>query len=135
MSPEPTTSDVTPEELVGSPATGVKATNKADEIIEAEADCVIYMAAEPNSNPAGEGTEAWRSVDVMCRLLASGKNVVSTGISGLINPSIFGEEVLEEASRCCSAGRSTFLARESNRGSCVTLLRSLLQACPAIFDP
>ena len=95
-------------ELVGSPATGVKATNKADEIIEAEADCVIYMAAEPNSNPAREGTEAWRSVDVMCRLLASGKNVVSTGISGLINPSIFGEEVFKRLRAAALQGEATF---------------------------
>jgi hypothetical protein len=77
-------------DLVGSAAKGVKATVNASEIVEAEADCVIYMAAEPNSNPAIEGTEAWQSVDMICQLLASGKNVISTGISGLINPRIFG---------------------------------------------
>ena len=95
-------------DLVGSPATGVTATNNADEIIEAKADVVIYMAAEPNSNPAIEGTEAWRSVDVMCRLLASGKNVISTGISALINPSIFGEQVFNRLNDAALQGDATF---------------------------
>jgi 4-hydroxy-tetrahydrodipicolinate reductase len=66
------------------------------------------MAAEPNSNPAIEGTEAWQSVDTICQLLASGKNVISTGISGLINPKIFGEEVFDRLNAAATKGESTF---------------------------
>ena len=95
-------------ELVGSPSTGVKATNKSDEIIEAEADCVIYMAAEPNSNPGqGRNGSLAQCRRHVCRLsTASGKNVVSTGISGLINPSIFGEEVFKRLRCRALQGRS-----------------------------
>jgi hypothetical protein len=95
-------------DLVGNGATGVKATASVSDIIEVEADCVVYMAAEPNSNPAVEGTEAWQSVDTICRLLASGKNVISTGISGLINPEIFGGQVFNRLSAAASKGNSTF---------------------------
>jgi hypothetical protein len=95
-------------ELAGTRASGVRATGSAEEILQVEADCVIYMAAEPSSNPAIEGTEAWQSVDTICRLLASGKNVVSTGISGLINPKIFGENVFDKLSSAALRGGSTF---------------------------
>ena len=95
-------------DLVGGVATGVKATHNAEEVLQTEGDCVVYMAAEPNSNPAREGTEAWQSVDMICQLLASGKNVVSTGISGLIEPRIFGDEVFDRLSAAATKGGSTF---------------------------
>jgi 2,4-diaminopentanoate dehydrogenase len=95
-------------DLAGLGVTGVKATRNTEQILLVEADCVVYMPAEPNSNPAVEGTEAWQSVNTICQLLASGKNVVSTGISGLINPHIFGEEVFDRLSAAASSGKSTF---------------------------
>lgn len=52
-------------ELCGLPATGVKATNSAEELIALDADCVLYMR---------QGTD----FDEVCALLASGKNVVTT---------------------------------------------------------
>jgi hypothetical protein len=52
-------------ELCGLPATGVTATRDVDEIVALRADCVLYM---PRVFDAGE----------VCRLLASGANVVST---------------------------------------------------------
>ncbi len=87
---------------------GIKATLDDQEILQAEADCVIYMAAEPNSNPAVEDSEAWQSVDMICRLLASGKNVISTGISGLIHPRVFGAPVFKRLDAAASQGKSTF---------------------------
>jgi len=95
-------------DLVGLSATGVRATCNDEEILRGEGDCVVYMAAEPNSNPAIEGTEAWQSVHTICQLLASGKNVISTGIAGLTNPKIFGEEVFDRLSAAAAAGESTF---------------------------
>ncbi len=52
-------------EFAGTAATGIKATNSADELIATEADCVLYMRA---------GTD----YDEVARLLASGKNIVTT---------------------------------------------------------
>jgi 2,4-diaminopentanoate dehydrogenase len=94
--------------LVGMGASGVVAPGDAEDIFRVEADCVIYMAAEPNSNPAIPGTEAWQSVETICQLLTSGKNVVSTGISGLTNPTIFGEMVFDRLSVAALKGGSTF---------------------------
>lgn len=51
--------------LCGRVATGVKATDDVDEILALGADCVLYM-------PQG------CDFDIVCRLLASGANVVST---------------------------------------------------------
>src|SRR5262245_28219221 len=50
--------------LFGLPTTGVTATVSADELIGTEADCVLYMPCIA-------------SLDDVCALLASGKNVVS----------------------------------------------------------
>ncbi|MET1755134.1 hypothetical protein ABVV53_06650 [Novosphingobium sp. RD2P27] len=51
-------------ELAGLPPTGVIATNNVEEIIAADADCVHFAAAAED-------------IDIVCRLLRSGKNVVS----------------------------------------------------------
>ena len=51
-------------DLVGLPKTGITATNDIDEIIATDADCVLFAALRPDN-------------DMMCRLLRSGKNVVS----------------------------------------------------------
>jgi hypothetical protein len=66
------------------------------------------MAAEPKGSPAVPGTDGWESVETICRLLASGKNVISTGISGLTNPRTFGEEVYERLVAAAAAGATTF---------------------------
>jgi hypothetical protein len=52
-------------ELAGLAANGVKATNSADELVAMDADCVLYMR---------QGTD----YDEVARLLASGKNIVTT---------------------------------------------------------
>lgn len=51
-------------ELVGLPPTGVIATNDVDKLIALEADCVFFAAIVKN-------------LDLYCRLLRSGKNVIS----------------------------------------------------------
>ena len=52
-------------ELCGLPPTGVVATHDIDEILALGADCVLYMPATCD-------------IDEVCRLLASGANVVTT---------------------------------------------------------
>ena len=54
-------------ELCGLGPTGVKATHSIDEIIALGADCVLYMQQGAN-------------IDDLCRLLASGANVVTTRV-------------------------------------------------------
>jgi hypothetical protein len=95
-------------ELAGLPAGGPTATNAVDEIVGLDADCVVYMAAEPSGSPNEPGTDGWHSVDTICRLLASGKNVVATGISGLTNPRAYGDDVHDRLRLAAESGAATF---------------------------
>jgi hypothetical protein len=95
-------------ELVGLDPVGVTATSSLDAVTALDADCVVYMAAEPTGSPATAGSDGWQSVETICRLLASGKNVISTGISGLTNPRIFGEDVAGRLADAAQRGSSTF---------------------------
>jgi hypothetical protein len=87
-------------ELCGLAPTGVIATSSSDEVLALPADCVLY-AAQGEANPM-------RAVDDICRLLASGKNVVSTAVTGLIYPKSLGEKVAARIEEACQAGRASF---------------------------
>lgn len=78
--------------LVGRPDVGITATTRVDDLLALEADCVAYMP---------------RNVDLddVCRILASGKNLVAT-------PFLFYAKALPAADRerveaACAAGRSS----------------------------
>ena len=87
-------------EICGIGDTGVTATTERDEVIGLDADCVLYM-------PQGE-MDPMGALDDICRLLASGKNVVSTAVTGLIYPASMGTHVVEKLDAACSAGGSSF---------------------------
>jgi 4-hydroxy-tetrahydrodipicolinate reductase len=95
-------------ELAGLAVDGPSATQDVDDLVAMAADCVVYMAAEPTGSPKEPGTDGCESVDTMCRLLASGKNVVATGISGLTNPRAFGNDVYNRLRRAAESGGTTF---------------------------
>jgi hypothetical protein len=95
-------------EIVNREPAGPRATNSLDEIVALDADCVIYMAAEPKGRITKVGSEAWQSVENVCRLLESGKNVVCVGISGLTNPLNYGPELFDRLSKSAERGKSTF---------------------------
>ncbi len=81
---------------------GVTATNDPGEIVAIDADCVLYMP-QGEMNPTG-------ALDDICRLLASGKNVVSTAVTGLIYPRSLGEKVVQRLESSCAEGQSSFHA-------------------------
>ncbi len=82
-------------DLVGLPKTGVLATDSAEAILAMEADCVLFspsMMTPP--------------IDMVCRLLASGKNVVSPA-----GPFLPNKWIPEDAARveaACKAGGTSF---------------------------
>ena len=86
--------------LCGIGAIGVIATASSDEVLALDADCVFY-AAQGEMNPIG-------AVDDICRLLESGKNVVSTAVTGLIYPKSLGPAVVERIEKACQAGNASF---------------------------
>lgn len=81
---------------------GVAATADPDEIVALDADCVLYMP-QGEMNPMG-------AVEDICRLLTSGKNVVSTAVTGLIYPLSMGQRVVDKLEAACAQGSSSFHA-------------------------
>lgn len=65
-------------ELCGIGPVGVKATTDAERILALDADCVSYAAAT-DFRPA-------EAIEDMCRILASGKNLVTSSFVPLIHP-------------------------------------------------
>jgi hypothetical protein len=89
-------------ELCGIGDVGVTTTKDPDEIVALDADCVLYMP-QGEMNPMG-------ALDDICRLLASGKNVVSTAVTALIYPASMGSEVFDQLEAACAKGNSSFHA-------------------------
>jgi len=88
-------------ELAGLGPVGLAATSDAEALIALDADCVSYMAS-------GE-VRPRECLDDYCRILASGKNVVTTSVPGLIFAPAFHpthRARLEEA--CRQGGTSLF---------------------------
>ena len=76
-------------ELVGAGVTtGIKATNSADDLIALDADCVLYMR---------QGTD----MDELCRILASGKNVITTR-GDFHNPRLLDPAIRERIEEACA---------------------------------
>ncbi len=87
-------------EIAGIGPIGVRATRDPDEVLALEADCVLY-APQGEMNPEG-------AIGDICRILASGKNVVSTALTALIYPKSAGPEIVDRLEAACRAGSSSF---------------------------
>jgi len=87
-------------ELCGLPACGVVATRDADALLALDADCVVYTATA-DMRPGD-------AVDDMCRILASGKNVVSSSVVGLVHPTSLSPDMTRKLEQACSEGGASF---------------------------
>ncbi len=88
-------------ELCGSAPAGVTATNDADALLESDADCVCYTATAD--------LRPMEAVDDLARILAAGKNVVSSSMVGLVQPRSLGPEITEKLENACAEGGTSFL--------------------------
>lgn len=79
--------------IAGIAPIGVTATDDVDAIVALDADCVFY-------------TPIMMDVDTVCRLLRSGKNVVTT--SGFFHPSPDFREAAEQIRAACADGGTSF---------------------------
>lgn len=120
----------TADELIGIGVGGPVATNDAASLLALDADCVVYMPAEPKGSLARPGTDGWESLETICRLLATGKNIVSTGISGLTNPHAYGIGVYGRLEAASKAGASTFFGTGIEPGFMCDALALNSRACP-----
>jgi 4-hydroxy-tetrahydrodipicolinate reductase len=88
-------------ELCEQPPTGVLATNDIDEILAMDADCVVYTATA-DRRPR-------EAVAEMARILASGKNVVSSSVVGLVHPKSLKAGFTGDLEDACRDGGTSFL--------------------------
>lgn len=87
--------------LAGIAPLGVKATDDVGAILAMDADCVNYSAL-------------WNDVDLVCRMLESGKNVVTT--AGLLYPKFFGPALVDRLEAACAKGGSSVHGTGINPG-------------------
>jgi 4-hydroxy-tetrahydrodipicolinate reductase len=102
--------------FIDVPETGVVATDDVDAILALDADCVCY-------SPLGSTLADHESaLDDICRLLASGKNVVSSAAEhqAYLRPDFelagAGTKALERLKAACTEGESTFFHVGINPG-------------------
>jgi len=88
-------------ELCGLPPQGLAATRDGDALLESDADCVVYTATA-DLRP-GE------AIDDLCRILAAGKNVVSSSVVGLVHPKTLNPDWTERLEAACGSGGTSFL--------------------------
>lgn len=88
-------------ELAGIAPLGVRATDDVDAIVALPADCVLFVAL-------------WPDVDLICRFLESGKNVVTT--SGLLYPKFFGPALVDKLEAACRKGGTSVHGTGINPG-------------------
>lgn len=108
-------------ELVGSDPVGVVATDDTEAILSIDADCVCYT-------PLGTTLDDYtQPLDDICRLLASGKNVVSSAVEyfGYLRPGIAPGRMppgaIERINAACTEGGTSFYEGGINPGFAMDL--------------
>jgi 4-hydroxy-tetrahydrodipicolinate reductase len=109
-------------ELCGLTApTGVVASDDVDALLALGADCVCYTAQ-------GE-TRIRETIDDLCRILASGANVVNTAIVSLVYPPFASPKLRERLEAACSEGGSTFFTSGFDPGWSGDVIPLSLASC------
>ncbi|MEO3824927.1 dihydrodipicolinate reductase [Actinomadura sp. B10D3] len=80
--------------LAGRAPVGVTATGDLDDILDLDADCVIFAP--------GPVRDRFAELDTLCALLSSGKNLIS--LSGLVYPQAHGPHFVNELEQACKRG-------------------------------
>jgi 4-hydroxy-tetrahydrodipicolinate reductase len=114
-------------ELCGwSAPTGVVATDDADALLSLGADCVCYTAQ-------GE-TRMRETVEDLCRILASGANVVNTAIVSLVYPPAASRKMRAGLEEACARGGTTFFTSGFDPGWSGDVIPLALASCSERVD-
>jgi hypothetical protein len=103
---------------------GVVASSDVDEVLSIDADCVCYTATDVRRDLND-------LVDDICRMLASGKNVVGTP-SALGHPAMLGDEVVQKLTDACEAGGASFCATGINPVGAQAILATMASMCKRV---
>ncbi|MFI0373087.1 dihydrodipicolinate reductase [Actinomadura sp. 1N219] len=80
--------------LAGRDPAGVAATGDVQDVLDLDADCVVYAPT-----PA---LDRYAELDLICSLLSSGKNVICT--NGYVYPQAHGPQLANELEQACKRG-------------------------------
>ena len=108
-------------ELCGTAPVGVRASNDVEAMLALDADCVCYTAQ-------GE-TRIRETIDDLCRILASGKNVVNTAIVSLVYPPFASPKLRGRLEEACAQGKSTFFTSGFDPGWSGDVIPLALASC------
>jgi len=112
--------------LCDRPPTGVRATRDADALLALEADCVVYTATADR--------RPFDAVKDVARILAAGKNVVSSSIVGLVHPRALGDRVTAQLEEACAKGGSSFFTSGIDPGFANDVLPLVLSGLAGRWD-
>jgi len=110
----------------GRPTTGVKATSDVDALLASNADCVCYTATAD--------LRPFEAIEDICRILAAGKNVVSSSVVPLVHPHSFFPEVRDRLADACAKGRSSFLTSGIDPGFANDMLPLVLSGLAGSWE-
>ena len=113
-------------ELCGRPACGVRATRDADRLLAMDADCVCYTATAD--------LRPFEAIEDITRILAAGKNVVSSSVVPLVHPRSFFPEVRDKLETACRTGRASFFTSGIDPGFANDVLPLVLSGLAGRWD-
>jgi hypothetical protein len=91
-------------EICGIGPLGVLATGRDEDLLAIDADCVLWMgAASWMSDPEA----ARRGILDLCRILASGKNLITIVHAPFVHPGTLPPEVRQPLERACEQGKTS----------------------------
>ncbi len=92
-------------EICGIGPLGVRATDSESELLALEADCVLWMGTATMFGPGGSMQQG---VDELCRILASGKNLISIVHVYFIHPRSLPPAVRDPVEAACAKAGVSF---------------------------
>jgi 4-hydroxy-tetrahydrodipicolinate reductase len=113
---------------VGQPPTGVTCSTSVEEVLALDADCVSHMPLPS----AQVGDDPDRDARDLCRILASGKNAVTT--VGFMDPRAHGPELVARFEAACRVGGTSLHGTGANPGFLGELLPLTFSALSARID-
>ncbi len=115
-------------EIAGIEALGITASQDFEAMLATDADVVIHTPLP--SLVYGDDPDA--DINAICRLLASGKNVITT--VGYMYPSVHGPELVSRLEEACREGGTTFHSTGLNPGWLGDLLPLTMSALSRRID-
>src|SRR6202022_4304715 len=96
-------------EIAGREHVGVAATQSSDDLLDLEADCVLFMPRDVTQlDPTVPGSPGREWVDAVLPILTSGKNVISSVASGMHWAQLAnGTALRDELNQACEKGSTS----------------------------